>query len=244
MLDPQGIELVADRLATVRERIRAVAARANRAAEEITLLAVSKRQSAEAIRAAYAAGQRAFAESYVQEAMEKQAQLCDLDITWHFIGRIQTNKTRQIARQFAWVHGLCDPEHARRLHEQRPPDQPPLAVCVQVNLSGEHSKGGLSPAALPDLLEVCARSARLRVRGLMTLPAPATTEEAQRAPFRSLRILRDHMATPERPLDCLSMGMSEDLEAAILEGSTLVRIGTAIFGPRPTSMSGPMRGQP
>jgi hypothetical protein len=155
-----------------------------------------------------------------------------LALEWHFIGRIQANKTRQIAAHFAWVHGLSDPAHALRLNDQRPPELPPLNVCLQVNVSGEASKAGVEPAELPELLAVCAAQPRLRVRGLMALPAAATDELAQRQPFAALRNLRDQFATPESPLECLSMGMSDDLEAAILEGATMVRIGTAIFGTR------------
>ncbi|TCT21943.1 YggS family pyridoxal phosphate-dependent enzyme [Thiobaca trueperi] len=213
-------------------RIRTAAERAGRDPESVALIAVSKKQSAEAIRAAYEAGQRAFGESYLQEALDKISQLADLDIDWHFIGRIQANKTRQIATHFAWVHGLADSAHARRLSEQRPGEMPPLNVCLQVNLSGESSKGGIEPSAVPDLLNLCETLPGLRVRGLMTLPAPSDDETTQRQPFRALRMLRDQLATPTRPLSCLSMGMSDDLEAAILEGATFVRIGTAIFGER------------
>lgn len=219
-------------LQQVQARIAAACARAHRPAEAVALIAVSKQQSAEAIRAVSGCGQRIFGESYVQEAVDKQAQLIDLELEWHFIGRIQANKTRQIAAHFAWVHGLSDPAHALRLNDQRPPELPPLNVCLQVNVSGEASKAGVEPAALPELLAVCAAQPRLRVRGLMALPAAAADELAQRQPFAALRSLRDQFATPESPLECLSMGMSDDLEAAILEGATMVRIGTAIFGTR------------
>ncbi|NEV61568.1 YggS family pyridoxal phosphate-dependent enzyme [Thiorhodococcus minor] len=224
---------VASRLEQVLERIRNAAARAERSPEEIALIAVSKKQPAEAIRAAYAAGQVIFGESYVQEGLDKIDALQDLDIEWHFIGRIQSNKTRQIAASFAWVHGLSELGHARRLSDQRPADAPPLNVCLQVNLSGESTKAGVDPADLPDLLAACTALPRLRVRGLMTLPAPADDEASQREPFAALRGLRDQLASPAQPLPCLSMGMSDDLEAAILEGATQVRIGTAVFGPRP-----------
>lgn len=224
---------VAAGLARVRARIAAACREAGRAPGSVGLIAVGKRQPAAAVRAAYLAGQRAFGESYVQEAQDKQAALADLDIEWHFIGRIQTNKTRAIALAFDWVHGLCDPDHARRLSAQRPADRPPLAVCLQTNLEGESSKAGVAPAALPGLLAACAGLPGLRVAGLMTLPAPRADREGQRVPLRALRLLRDRLATPECPLSCLSMGMSDDLEAAILEGATLVRIGTAVFGARP-----------
>jgi PLP dependent protein len=226
-------DAIASNLRQVRARIQAAAERAGRAPEGVALIAVSKKQPAEAIRAARAAGQRAFGESYLQEALDKIARLGDLEIEWHFIGRIQANKTREIAAHFDWVHGLADPDHARRLSEQRPPDRPPLAVCLQINLGGETSKAGVAPADAAALLELCASLPGLRVRGLMTLPAPGDGEAAQRRPFRAMRELRDRLTTPERPLDCLSMGMSDDLEAAILEGATHVRIGTAVFGARP-----------
>jgi len=216
-------------------RIQAATERAGRPAGSVVLIAVSKKQSAAAIRAAHAAGQRAFGESYLQEALDKQVRLADLgDIEWHFIGRIQSNKTRQIAAHFDWVHGLADLGHARRLSEQRPASRPPLNVCLQVNLSGEASKGGVAPDAVGALLEHCRELPGLRVRGLMTLPAPSEDETEQRRPFRALRELRDRLATPDCPLDVLSIGMSDDLEAAILEGATQVRIGTAVFGARST----------
>jgi pyridoxal phosphate enzyme (YggS family) len=229
MIEPS----VADRLEQVWARIRAAARAAGRAEDSVELVAVSKLHGAEAVRAAFAAGQRAFGESYVQEGIDKQDALGDLPIEWHFIGRIQGNKTRAIAEHFDWVHGLADPHHAQRLSDQRPAGAPPLRVCLQVNLSGEASKGGVSPEALPALLAACAELPRIRVAGLMTVPAPATDPELQRRPFRQLRELRDRLATPALPLDCLSMGMSDDLEAAVEEGATLVRVGTAIFGPRP-----------
>jgi len=224
---------VAARLAQVLERIRAAAHAAGRRAGAVGLVAVSKLQEAAAIRAAFAAGQRAFGESYVQEALEKQAQLQDLPIEWHFIGRVQANKTRVIAEHFDWVHGLADPHHAQRLSDQRPRGMPPLRVCLQVNLDAETTKGGVTPEALPGLLAACAGLPGMRVEGLMTLPAPTEDPAEQRRPFRRLRQLRDRLATPALPLDCLSMGMSDDLEAAIAEGATLVRVGTAVFGPRP-----------
>lgn len=220
-------------LAAVRARLLAATLAADRPPGGVGLIAVSKHQGADAVRAAWDAGQRAFGESYLQEALDKQARLTDLAIEWHFIGRLQTNKTRPIAAHFAWVHGLADPGHARRLNDQRPGELPPLKVCLQVNLSGEASKGGVAPGAVADLLAVCAGLPGLQVMGLMTLPAPAADPQRRREPLRALRLLRDRLATPEQPLGCLSMGMSDDLEAAVLEGATLVRIGTAIFGARP-----------
>lgn len=223
---------IAARLEEVRARIRDAATRAGRTPESVRLIAVSKLHDAAAIRSAFAAGQRAFGENYVQEALEKQAALADLPIEWHFIGRIQANKTGAIAQHFDWVHGLCDAGHARRLSAQRPAGAQPLHACIQVNLSGEPSKSGVEPAAVPDLLAACADLPGIRIVGLMTLPAPVEGLELQRRPFRVLRELRDRLATPEQPLHCLSMGMSDDLEAAVTEGATLVRIGTAVFGPR------------
>jgi pyridoxal phosphate enzyme (YggS family) len=229
-----GDDGIPGRLREVQARIRAATERAQRPPDSVALLAVSKTHGSDAVRAAYAGGQRSFGESYVQEAIEKIALLADLtDIEWHFIGRIQSNKTRQIAARFDWVHGLSDPAHARRLSEHRPSDLPPLKVCIQVNVGGETTKGGVEPDAVAALIAACEALPGLDVRGLMTLPAPAEDEDAQREPFRTLRLLRDRLATASRPLDCLSMGMSDDLDAAILEGATLVRVGTAVFGPRP-----------
>lgn len=224
---------VATHLQAVRERIRAAEARYGRAPGSVTLLAVSKQQPIERLRAAYAEGQRAFGENYLQDALPKMDALADLSgIDWHFIGRIQGNKTRAVAERFAWVHSLCDLGHARRLAAQRPPTLPPLRACVQVNLSGEATKGGLPPEAVADFIGACAELPGLAIVGLMTLPAPAPTEAEQRLPFAALRALRDRLASPCRPLPELSMGMSDDLEAAVAEGATIVRIGTAVFGPR------------
>ncbi|MFP4061328.1 MAG: YggS family pyridoxal phosphate-dependent enzyme [Halochromatium sp.] len=225
---------IASQLDAVRERIAAAEARYGRAPGSVQLLAVSKVQPAARIRAAHRHGQRAFGESYVQEACDKQALLADLRLDWHFIGRIQSNKTKTIAERFDWVHGLGDPRHAQRLgaHRLTVSDRP-LRCCLQVNLSGEGSKAGVEPQALPELLARCAEVDGLRIEGLMTLPAPAEDGAAQRRPFAALRALRDRLATPGQPLATLSMGMSDDLEAAIAEGATMVRIGTAVFGPRP-----------
>ena len=226
-------DTVAARLAAVLTRIRAAEARFGRAPGSVRLVAVSKVQLASKIRQAYEAGQRAFGESYPQEARLKLQALADLAIDWHFIGRIQSNKTREIAAGFDWVHSLCDLKHARRLSDQRPPDRGPLSAFVQVNLSGESTKAGLDPDRVEEFLAACDELERIRIRGLMVLPAPAADVAAQRLPFARLRALRDRLATPERPLSSLSMGMSDDLEAAIAEGADIVRIGTAVFGPRP-----------
>jgi len=223
---------VAQRLKTVQERIRNAEVTAGRAPGSVDLLAVSKTQSGDKIRQAWEAGQRMFGESYLQEAVEKIGQLRNLAIEWHFIGRIQSNKTRTIAEHFDWVHSLSDARHARRLSEQRPAQLAPLNACIQVNVSGEASKGGMEPGAVATLLKLCGDLPGLNVRGLMAIPAPADTPEAQRAPLSALRELRDRLKRTGLPLQTLSMGMSADLEAAVAEGSTIVRIGTAIFGPR------------
>lgn len=220
------------RLAAVRTRIRTAEASYRRAPGSVELLAVSKWQAPDKIRTALAAGQAAFGESYVQEATGKMDILGGPGLQWHFIGRIQGNKTRHIAEHFDWVHSLCDLKHARRLNEQRPSGLPPLTVCVQVNPDGEPGKAGLAPAQVADFVAACAKLPRLKLVGLMALPAPTEDEVPKRRPFRALRLLRDRTATPELPLPVLSMGMSADLEAAIAEGATLVRVGTAIFGPR------------
>ena len=230
---PVDARAIAARLAAVQGRIRAAERRFGRPEGSVSLVAVSKVQPAEAIRAAFAAGQRAYGESYAQEALAKIAELADLPCEWHFIGRIQGNKTRPIAEHFAWVHSLCDLNHARRLADQRPAGLPPLQVCIQVNLSGEATKEGLAPEQVAGLLAECGGLERIQIRGLMTLPAAATDETEQRRPLRALRELRDRLASPSCPLEVLSMGMSDDLEAAVAEGATLVRIGTAVFGPRP-----------
>ncbi len=221
-----------ERLVRVRQRISDAARASDRLADSIQLLAVSKTRDVSEIRAAARLGQQAFGESYLQEALEKIEQLKDLELEWHFIGRLQSNKTKPIAEHFDWVHSLASLKHAQRLSEQRRPDLPPLKVCIQVNTSGEESKEGHTPDELPGLIERYANLPKLKLMGLMTIPAPAVTMEAQHHPFRLLRELRDSLSTENLPLDTLSMGMSQDLEAAIAEGANLVRIGTAIFGPR------------
>ena len=221
---------VATRLVSVLDAIAAAAERHGRAPGEVGLVAVSKRHPASAIRAAHAAGQRRFGENYLQEALAKQDELADLDIEWHFIGAIQSNKTADIAARFDWVHTVDREKVARRLNDQRPDDRPPLNVLVEVNISGEASKHGITPDALPALIETIAGLPRLRLRGLMSLPAPVDDFAAQRRAFAALAKLA---AAGPVPLDTLSMGTSDDFEAAIAEGATLVRIGTAVFGPRP-----------
>lgn len=205
--------------------------RAGRPPGSVTLLAVSKTQPAASVRAVYALGQRDFGENYLQEALEKMRQLPDIDICWHFIGSVQSNKTAEIAANFHWVHSIDRARIALRLNEQRPAALAPLNVCVQVNVSAEASKSGVAPAALPSLLAAVAACPRLRLRGLMTLPAPETDPERQRLPFRALAGLLD-THRQRYGLDTLSMGTTADMVAAIAEGATFVRIGTALFGER------------
>ena len=223
---------IQDHLGTVRQRIEAAAVRYDRDPDSVQLLAVSKTRNADEIRQAVAAGQHQFGESYLQEALEKIQQLKDQEIEWHFIGRIQSNKTKPIAENFHWVHSVDSLKKARRLNDQRPEQLPPLNICLQVNVDLEESKGGVALEESAEIIAEIRQLPRLRLRGLMAIPAPATDLEQQRHPFRLLRELRDRLATPELPLQTLSMGMSADLEAAIAEGATIVRVGTAIFGPR------------
>ena len=196
------------------------------------LLAVSKTWTAASIREAVAAGQHAFGENYVQEAIDKAAELKDLGLEWHFIGPLQGNKTRLVAENFAWVHSVDRLKIAQRLASQRPPDRSPLQVCIQVNISGEASKSGCTPDDLSAVARAVAALPGLRLRGLMAIPEPSDDNRLQRSRFALLRNLRDQINAEGLRLDTLSMGMSHDLEAAVLEGATLVRIGTAIFGER------------
>lgn len=222
-------------LASARERLRRALEDAGRSPTSATLLAVSKTKPAEMLREAWQHGQREFGENYLQEALDKQAALEDLDgIVWHFIGPLQSNKTRAVAEQFAWVHSVDRLKIAKRLSEQRPEALPPLNVCLQVNISREASKSGVLPEDALALAQEVATLPGLSLRGLMAIPAPAETLEAQRQPLAALRQLLEELQAvlPEAPLDTLSMGMSDDLEAAVLEGATLVRLGTAIFGAR------------
>ncbi|MCR4542381.1 YggS family pyridoxal phosphate-dependent enzyme [Pseudomonas sp. 18.1.10] len=220
---------IADNIELVSQRIRAAADAAQRDASSIHLLAVSKTKPAQAVREAYAAGMRDFGENYLQEALGKQAELTDLPLSWHFIGPIQSNKTRAIAENFAWVHSVERLKIAQRLSEQRPADLPPLNICIQVNVSGEASKSGCTPADLPALAQAISALPRLQLRGLMAIPEPTDDRAAQDAAFATVRELQ---AGLNLPLDTLSMGMSHDLESAIAQGATWVRIGTALFGAR------------
>jgi len=223
---------IASNLQAVRDAIAQAAAGSGRQTSEIRLLAVSKTFPPIALREAYAAGQAYLAESYVQEALDKIAALRDLAIEWHYIGPIQSNKTRAIAENFMWVHSVDRLKIAERLSEQRPAHLPPLQVCLQVNISGEGSKSGVAPDELEALAHAVAKLPKLRLRGLMTVPAPSDEIAAQRLPFAQLRELRDRLNRQGLQLDTLSMGMSHDFAAAIAEGATMVRIGTAIFGNR------------
>ncbi len=223
---------IPDRLHATLDRIARATDACGRNADDVRLLAVSKTKPVEDILSAYNAGQNAFGENYLQEALHKIAQLADHPIEWHYIGRLQSNKTHDVSRCFAWVHGLENLKHARRLSEQRPSKLPPLQVCIQVNLSGEASKGGIAPEALLPLARAVAILPRLTLRGLMTMPNPNSSNEAQRAVFASLREHLARLRNADLDVDTLSMGMSGDLEDAIAEGATIVRIGTDIFGPR------------
>jgi hypothetical protein len=195
-------------------------------------VAVTKTFGPDAIRAAHAAGQRDFGESYMQEALEKIPGLADLDLVWHFIGPIQSNKTRPIAESFAWVHSVDRVKIAERLSAQRPAALPPLQVCIEVNVSGEATKAGVAPEEVRAIAKAVSRMARIRLRGLMAIPELTEDAALQRKRFASLRELRDTLNRDGLALDTLSMGMSDDFEAAIAAGSTIVRVGTAIFGPR------------
>jgi hypothetical protein len=221
-----------DRLEGVRARIAAAARLAGRDPGSVTLLAVSKQQPAAVVRAAAGAGQRHFGENYVQEAVAKIDALRDLGLDWHFIGQLQSNKSREVAESFQWVHTLDRAKIAERLSAQRPHYAGPLDVLIQVRLADEAAKGGVAPAELLALAEVVAGLPRLRLRGLMCLPPEETLEARQRVPFRRLRELSLELTARGHVLDTLSMGMSGDLEAAVAEGATIVRIGTAVFGPR------------
>ena len=219
-------------LQAVLARIDIAAQKAGRNPSDISLLAVSKTWPASAIREAAEAGQIAFGENYVQEGVEKVAELAALGLSWHFIGPLQSNKTRQVAESFAWVHSIDRLKIAERLSEQRPNSLPPLQVCLQVNVSGEETKSGIELEKVPELARQLMRLPRMKLRGLMAIPAPLEDFAEQRQAFSRLREVFDYLTSVGLPLDTLSMGMSHDLEAAIAEGATMVRVGTAIFGER------------
>jgi pyridoxal phosphate enzyme (YggS family) len=223
---------IVSNLQAVHHAIEQALQSAMREAGAVKLLAVSKTFPASALREAFAAGQNEFGESYVQEALSKMATLRDLSIVWHYIGPVQSNKTRDIAENFAWVHGVDRLKIAQRLSEQRPIDKPALNICLQVNVSGEASKSGVAPQDVAELAREMSKLPRLKLRGLMAIPAPASDEAAQRKPFAQLRELSQKLGEQGVELDTLSMGMSHDFVAAIKEGATIIRIGTAIFGER------------
>jgi hypothetical protein len=229
-------------MATIASKIQEVSGRIARACDaagrpvaSVTLLAVSKTFGADAVREALAAGQARFGENYVQEALDKMAALADARarLEWHLIGPLQSNKTRAVAESFDWVHSIDRLKIAQRLSAQRPASLPPLQVCLQVNIGGEASKSGLAPAEVEAVARSVSALPRLRLRGLMAIPEPAGDLAAQRRPHRALRELLERLQAAGLTLDTLSMGMTADLEAAVLEGATLVRVGTAIFGGRP-----------
>ena len=225
-------------LQAVRARIARAAREFHRSADEIRLLAVSKTWPASDVRAAAVAGQKAFGENYVQEGLQKVAALAEpgeLELEWHFIGPLQSNKSKAVAETFDWVHSIDRMKIAERLSGQRPDTLPALQVCLQVNVSGEATKSGVTLAALADLAHRVALLPRLKLRGLMTIPAPVNDFVEQRHDFRSLRMAYEQLQNEGLQLDTLSMGMSHDLEAAIAEGATLVRVGSAIFGERKTT---------
>ena len=224
---------IADNISQVAARIRRAEQAAQRAADSVQLLAVSKTKPAAAVREAYAAGVRDFGENYLQEALGKQRELTDLPLCWHFIGPIQSNKTRDIAQNFAWVHSVDRLKIAQRLSEQRPAELPALNICIQVNVSGEASKSGCTPADLLALAAAIKALPRLTLRGLMAIPEPTDHRAEQDAAFAAVRELNTSLQDSlNLPLDTLSMGMSHDLESAIAQGATWVRIGTALFGAR------------
>ncbi|MGE6495864.1 YggS family pyridoxal phosphate-dependent enzyme [Cupriavidus metallidurans] len=228
------MSVIAANLQAVKNDIAAAAQQADRDPSGVTLLAVSKTVSPDRVREAFEAGQPAFGENYVQEGLDKIAALGDLRgrIAWHFIGPLQSNKTRPVAEQFDWVHAIDRLKIAERLSAQRPADLAPLQVCIQVNISNEDTKSGVLPKEVPALARAVAALPNLRLRGLMAIPAPAADLAAQRVPFAALRRLLEELRQSGLDVDTLSMGMSADMPAAIAEGATMVRIGTAIFGAR------------
>ncbi|MDB4491088.1 YggS family pyridoxal phosphate-dependent enzyme [Luminiphilus sp.] len=223
---------VASNLTAVTDRIRVAEHQAHRTPQSVTLLAVSKTKPAALIEAASAAGQRCFGENYAQEAVEKAEALKHLNLEWHFIGPIQSNKTRGLATHMDWIHTVEREKIARRLNDQRPDDMAPLNICLQVNISGEASKAGILSTEVLTLADAISALPKLRLRGLMAIPAPSEGIDAQRRPFKALKDIWGELKGTYPELDTLSMGMSGDLEAAVLEGATIVRIGTDVFGAR------------
>lgn len=225
---------IANNLNLIHTGIAAAAKSANRPHDGVKLLAVSKTRSENELREVWAEGQRDFGENYLQEALDKIDALADIDICWHFIGPIQSNKTRPIAENFSWVHSVDRLKIAQRLNDQRPSDLGPLNICLQINISREESKAGILPEELPALAAQIVKLEKIQLRGLMAIPASSDDPELQRQPFAQMNALLQELQQqlPNEPLDTLSMGMSGDMEAAIHEGATMVRIGTALFGPR------------
>ena len=234
LMNPQNSR---EQVRIIRNRINSAAGAAMRNVDSVTLVAVSKGQAANKVRAVAGEGVRDIGESYLQEALEKIEQLRDLTLTWHFIGRLQANKTRVIAASFDWVHGVERLKIAERLSQQRPFHAPPLNVCLQVNIAGEASKGGVTTAELPALAASVAALPRLKLRGLMCIPPDEEDPTRQRMWFAAMRHALEELNAAGAGLDTLSMGMSGDFEAAILEGATIVRVGTALFGPRASATS-------
>ncbi|WP_173921289.1 YggS family pyridoxal phosphate-dependent enzyme [Pseudidiomarina piscicola] len=229
---------IVDRLKEVRSSIESACLQSNRSSESVQLLAVSKTKPASDIRSLYHAGQQQFGENYLQEALTKQQQLLDLtDIVWHFIGPIQSNKTRDIASHFAWVHSIDRLKIARRLSQQRAQDAPPLNVLIQINIDDESTKAGIQPEQLVEFAGEMAQLPNLKLRGLMTLPAAEASAQQQQQSFATMQRLYSELASQYPTVDTLSMGMSNDLESAIKAGSTMVRIGTALFGARDQTRS-------
>lgn len=235
MNNEQIMTTIAQRLQAIRARIHSAETAAGRQLNAVTLLAVSKAQPVALLREAFVAGQRLFGENYLQEALGKRAALAGLDIEWHFIGPMQSNKTQAIAQHFSWVHSVDRLKIAERLDAARPLHLPPLQICIQVNVSAENSKSGVLPQEVYALAEAIAKLPNLRLRGLMAIPAPTADIAVQRSQFGKVRKLYETLQTQGFQLDTLSIGMSEDFPAAITEGATIVRIGSAIFGARPPS---------
>lgn len=223
---------IPDNIAKLLNRVRFAAQKSQRNAEDICVVAASKTRSSDTIRSAYHSGLRDFGENYLQEALDKIEALTDLNLCWHFIGPIQSNKTRPIAEHFSWVHSVERLKIARRLSDQRPPELGPLQILLQVNISGEASKSGALPEELPLLVTEIRELPRITLRGLMAIPAAANDESQKSQPFAHMHQLLQEMQVIAPEMDSLSMGMSNDLEAAIAQGATFVRVGTAIFGPR------------
>lgn len=223
---------ISERLQVVQASIHHATINVSRRLDDVQLLAVSKAQPAKALREAYNAGQRRFGENYLQEALNKQNELSDLNIEWHFIGPIQSNKTQAIAQHFDWVHSVDRLKIAQRLDAARPENLAPLQICLQVNVSQEDTKSGLASEDISELALAVQSLPRLKLRGLMAIPAPTQNTDEQRAQFKQVRELYEKLKSQGFKLDTLSIGMSEDFPAAIAEGATIVRIGSAIFGPR------------